>query len=50
LNPWKGSGAVEGILSRDVAHFLGWDRHWGMRDCRIFAEVGKLGLSSFVDY
>jgi hypothetical protein len=29
LNPWKGSGAVEGLLSREGAHFLGWDRHVG---------------------
>jgi hypothetical protein len=25
----KGSGAVEGLLSREGAHFLGWDRHVG---------------------
>jgi hypothetical protein len=24
---WKGSGAVEGLLSREGAHFLGWDMH-----------------------
>jgi hypothetical protein len=25
----KGSGAAEGLLSREGAHFLGWDRHVG---------------------
>jgi hypothetical protein len=25
----KGSGAVEGLLRREGAHFLGWDRHVG---------------------
>jgi hypothetical protein len=25
----KGSGAGEGLLSREEAHFLGWDRHVG---------------------
>ena len=25
----KGSGVVEGLLSREGAHFLGWDRHVG---------------------
>jgi hypothetical protein len=29
LKPWKGSGATEGLLSREGAHFLGWDRHVG---------------------
>jgi hypothetical protein len=29
LKPWKGSGAAEGLLSREGAHFLGWDRHVG---------------------
>jgi hypothetical protein len=29
LKPWKGSGAVEGLLRREGAHFLGWDRHVG---------------------
>jgi hypothetical protein len=24
---WKGSGAAEGLLSREGAHFLGWDMH-----------------------
>jgi hypothetical protein len=26
---WKGSGAAEGLLSREGAHFLGWDKHVG---------------------
>jgi hypothetical protein len=26
---WKGSGAAEGLLRREGAHFLGWDRHVG---------------------
>ena len=25
----KGSGAAEGLLSREGEHFLGWDRHVG---------------------
>jgi hypothetical protein len=25
----KGSGVVEGLLSREGAHFLGWDKHMG---------------------
>jgi hypothetical protein len=25
----KGSGAVEGLLSREGEHFLGWDKHVG---------------------
>jgi hypothetical protein len=29
LKPWKGSGAAEGLLSREGAHFLGWDMHVG---------------------
>jgi hypothetical protein len=28
----KGSGAVEGLLSRKGAHFLGGTSMWGMRD------------------
>ena len=27
LKPQKGSEAVEGLLSREMAHFLGWDEH-----------------------
>jgi hypothetical protein len=29
LNPWNGSGAVEGLLRREGAHSLGWDKHVG---------------------
>ena len=25
----KGSGAVKGLLRREGAHFLGWDKHVG---------------------
>jgi hypothetical protein len=25
----KGSGVVKGLLSREGAHFLGWDKHVG---------------------
>jgi hypothetical protein len=25
----KGSGVAEGLLSRERAHFLGWDKHVG---------------------
>jgi hypothetical protein len=25
----KGSGVAKGLLSREGAHFLGWDRHVG---------------------
>jgi hypothetical protein len=25
----KGSGVVEGLLRREGAHFLGWDKHVG---------------------
>jgi hypothetical protein len=31
----KGSGAVEGLLSKEGAHFLGGTVMWGMRDCRL---------------
>jgi hypothetical protein len=26
---WKGSGEANGLLSREGAHFLGWDMHVG---------------------
>jgi hypothetical protein len=29
LKPWKGSGAAEGLLSREGEHFLGWDMNVG---------------------
>jgi hypothetical protein len=29
LKLWKGSGAVKGLLSKEGAHSLGWDRHVG---------------------
>jgi hypothetical protein len=29
LKPQNGSGAVEGLLSREREHFLGWDMHVG---------------------
>jgi hypothetical protein len=31
----KGSGATEGLLSREGAHFLGGTGMWGMRDYRL---------------
>jgi hypothetical protein len=31
MNPWKGSGTTEGMLSIERVHFLGWDRMWRMR-------------------
>jgi hypothetical protein len=31
----KGSGAAEGLLSREGAHFMGGTGMWGMRDCRL---------------
>jgi hypothetical protein len=31
----KGSGAAEGPLRREEAHFLGGTCMWGMRDCRL---------------
>jgi hypothetical protein len=31
----KGSGAAEGLLRREGAHFLGGTGMWGMRDCRL---------------
>jgi hypothetical protein len=31
----KESGAVEGLLRREGAHFLGGTGMWGMRDCRL---------------
>jgi hypothetical protein len=31
----KGSGAAEGRLRRERAHFLGGTCMWGMRDCRL---------------
>jgi hypothetical protein len=35
VEAWKGSGATEGLLSREGAHFLGGTGMWGMRDCRL---------------
>jgi hypothetical protein len=32
---WKGSGAAEGLLSREGAHFLCGAGMWGMRDYRL---------------
>jgi hypothetical protein len=29
VEAWKGSGATEGLLRREWAHFLGWDKHVG---------------------
>jgi len=29
LKPRKGSGEAKGMLRREGAHFLGWDRHVG---------------------
>ena len=29
VEAWKGSGEVEGLLSREGAHFLGRERHVG---------------------
>jgi len=29
LNPWKGSVATEGLLRKEGAYFLGWDKHVG---------------------
>jgi hypothetical protein len=29
VEAWKGSEAAEGLLRREGAHFLGWDRHVG---------------------
>jgi hypothetical protein len=29
VEAWKGSEAAELFLSREGAHFLGWDRHVG---------------------
>jgi hypothetical protein len=29
VETWKGSGVVEGLLSREGVHFLGWDMHVG---------------------
>jgi hypothetical protein len=29
VEAWKGSGVVKGLLSREGAHFLGWDKHVG---------------------
>jgi hypothetical protein len=34
----KVSGAVEGLLSREGAHFLGGTSMCGMRDCRLLVE------------
>jgi hypothetical protein len=29
VEAWKGSRADEGLLRREGAHFLGWDKHVG---------------------
>jgi hypothetical protein len=42
LKAQKGSGATEGLLNREGEHFLGWDRLWEMRGCRIVVVVGTL--------
>ena len=36
----KGSGAIEGLLSREGEHFLGGTAMWGMRVCRMLVSVG----------
>jgi hypothetical protein len=43
----KGSGAAEGLLSRERAHFLGGTGMWGMRDCRFLVELA-LEAKSFL--
>jgi hypothetical protein len=35
VEAWKGSGAAEGLLRREGAHFLGGIGMWGMRDSRL---------------
>ena len=35
----KGSGAAEGLLRREGAHFLGGIGTWGMRDYRLLVCV-----------
>ena len=43
----KGSGAVEGLLSREGAHFLGGTGMWGMKDYRLLVELA-LEIESFL--
>jgi hypothetical protein len=43
----KGSGVVEGLLSREGAHFLGGTDMWGMRDCRLLVELAPM-IESFL--
>jgi hypothetical protein len=40
LKTWKGSGIVEGLLSREWIHFLGWGKLWGMKGCDVGTIVG----------
>jgi len=47
VESWKGSGATEGLLSREEAHFLGWDRLYRMRGCELRNVVG-IGTFAYV--
>jgi hypothetical protein len=40
LKPRKGSGAAEGLLSREGAHFLGWYKLWEMKGCGVELLLG----------
>jgi hypothetical protein len=48
LKPHKGSGVVEGLLSKEGAHFLGWDRNVGNEGLQIVSLSWHMCLSSYV--
>jgi hypothetical protein len=48
-NPGKRSGAIEGLLSREGAHFLGCDRCVGNKGLWASCSSGHLGLSNSVE-
>jgi hypothetical protein len=42
LETWKGSGAVEGLLGKEGAHFLGCNSHVGNERLLVFYNSGTL--------
>jgi len=50
LKPWKGSGAAQGLLSREGENFLGWDRHVGNETLHASCNSWHLGRRIPTDY
>lgn len=49
-NPRKGSGAAEGLVSREGAHFLGCDRCIWNEGLWTSCNSGYLGLNNSVEF